>query len=80
MLVPRGWIVSIVRHFNNDGEYWATVSLTDSFSVDRGCDPSEEITVKSNIVERWTGDDPTPRAVCAAAVRATKISQSLKRK
>ena len=69
-LVPRGWIVEIRRYFNSDGEYVSSVNLTDSGTVGRGCHPEEEITVQSRIVERRDGDDPTPRALCAAALRA----------
>lgn len=69
-LVPTGWIVEIRRYFNNDGEFVSAVSLTDSFTVGRGCDPEEEVTVSSRIVERRQGIDPTPLALCAAALKA----------
>ncbi|UKK84773.1 hypothetical protein L7H23_01320 [Sphingopyxis sp. BSN-002] len=69
-MVPQGWIVEIRRHFNNDGEYVADVSLTDSFTVGRGCDPEEKASVSSRIVERKQGVDPTPAAICAAALKA----------
>lgn len=69
-LVPRGWIVEIRRYFNNEGEFVSAVSLTDSFTVGRGCDPEDEVTVSSRIVERRQGVDPTPLALCAAALRA----------
>lgn len=71
-LVPRGWIVEIRRYFNSDGEYVAAVDLTDSGTVGRGCHPEEELTVQSRIVERKQGDDPTPRALVAASLRAQK--------
>lgn len=70
MLVPRGWIICITRSFNNEGEYVARAELTDSFSVGRGRDADEEITVRSELNERRTGDDPTARAICIAAIKA----------
>lgn len=74
-LVPTGWIVEIRRYFNNDGEFVSAVSLTDSFTVGRGCDPEEEVTVSSRIVERRQGIDPTPLALCACALKARNPSQ-----
>ena len=71
-LVPRGWIVEIRRYFNGDGEFVASVSLTDSFTVGRGCHPEEEFTTSSRAVERRPDADPTPRALCAAALRAAQ--------
>ena len=73
-LVPRGWIVEIRRYFNNDGEFVSAASLTDSFTVGRGCDPEEEVTVSSRIVERRQGADPTPLALCAVALKARNPS------
>lgn len=75
-LVPRGWVVEIRRYFNSDGEYVAAVDLTDSGTVGRGCHPEEELTVQSRIVERRQGVDPTPSAICAAALRALSQSHS----
>lgn len=69
-LVPRGWIVEIRRYFNSDGEYVAAVWLTDSFTVERGCDDDEKVTVSARIVEQNQGVDPTPSAICAASLRA----------
>ena len=69
-LVPRGWIVSIVRYFNSDGEWVSHVTLTNSFSVGRGCDPEDEISVEAWKVETGLDKDPTPLAICIAALRA----------
>lgn len=69
-LVPRGWIVETRRYYNSEGEYVAAVWLTDSFTVGRGCDPDEKVTVSARIVEQSQGVDPTPAAICAAAMRA----------
>jgi len=69
-LAPRGWIVALRRYFNSDGEYVSAVWLTDSSTVGRGCEPDEELTVSSRIVEQREGDDPTPRAIVAASLRA----------
>lgn len=73
MMVPRGWIVKIVRDFNGDGEYVARVILTDSFSVDRGCDPEDEVSVRSSLGKMSDGDDPTARALCIACLLAHQI-------
>jgi len=75
-LVPRGWIVSLLRYFNGDGEYWSRAILTDSFTVGRGRDPEEERSVQSSIGEKRAGDDPTPRALTAAALRARAAMES----
>ena len=69
-LVPEGWIVSIRRSFNSDGEFVSTVKLTNSFSVDRGCDPDEEVSVGASLVEPIQHIDPTPLALSAASMRA----------
>lgn len=69
-LVPRGWIVSILRDFDCDGEFFATVTLTDSFTVGRGCEDDEKISVTARKAAGKAFHDPTPVAVCAAALRA----------
>lgn len=69
-LVPRGWIVSLCRDFNSEGEYWARATLIDSFTVGRGRDPEEKVSVESHIGEKRDSDDPTPRVLTAAALRA----------
>ncbi len=69
-LVPEGWIVEIRRYFNSDGEFVSAVTLADSFTVGRGCEPDEEVSVSARIVERRQGIDPTPMALVAAALKA----------
>lgn len=66
MLVPRGWIVEIVRSFDDDGAFFSTVTLTDSFTVLRGRDPEEEVSVTARKGAITTFHDPTALALCAA--------------
>lgn len=66
MLVPRGWIVEIVRSFDDDGAFFSTVKLTDSFTIGRGCDPDEEVSVTARKGAITTFHDPTALAICAA--------------
>ena len=66
MLVPRGWIVEIVRSFDDDGAFFSTVKLTDSFTIGRGCDPDEEVSVTARKGAITTFHDPTALALCAA--------------
>jgi hypothetical protein len=70
MLVPEGWIVNLHRGFDDDGEYWATVELIDSFSVERGCDPDDRRAVKSSRGAAEASHDPTALALVAASLRA----------
>lgn len=69
-LVPRGWLVSILRGFDDDGEYFAFIELTDSFTVGRGADPEEEVSVRARRGARKTFEDPTALALCAASLKA----------
>lgn len=75
-LVPRGWLVSILRGFDDDGEYFAFIELTDSFTVGRGADPEEEVSVRARRGARKTFEDPTALALCAAALRAIARAQA----
>lgn len=70
MLVPEGWIVQAVRAFDDDGEFFATVTLIDSFSVRRGSDPEDERSVSVSKAARRSFQDPTAIAMCIAALRA----------
>lgn len=69
-LVPRGWIIEICRFFNSDGEFVSAATLTDSFTVGRGCDEGDKVFVSARVVEQRQGIDPTPSAIVAASLRA----------
>lgn len=69
-LVPRGWIALLVRDFDDDGDYFSTVKLTDSFSVARGSDADDEVTVMVRKGCCRAGGDPTALALTAACLRA----------
>lgn len=70
LMVPRGWIVNIIRDFDDDGDYFAIVKLTNSFTVMRGCDPDEEVSVTVRKGARRSFDDPTALALAIAILKA----------
>ncbi len=63
-LAVRGWIISIERGFDDDGEYWSKVIVVDSHSIGRGCDPSERVEFVSY------GPGEPPRYIAAAWLKA----------
>jgi hypothetical protein len=76
MLVPRGWIVNIIRDFDDDGDYFAVVKLTNSFTVMRGCDPDEEVSVTVRKGARRSFDDPTALALAIAILKAKEAGDA----
>lgn len=70
MLVPVGWITQIVRDFNDDDDFFSSVTLIDSFSVRRGCAPEEERAINVSRGARLSFQDPTAIALCIAALKA----------